>query len=77
MPKEKLSIRKMKDVLRLRHEKKLSQNRIANSTGIPRSTVRDYLSRTNAAGLTWPLPASMDREELEALLFPSTGNKTR
>jgi len=75
MPKEILSMRKMKDVLRLRHEKKLSQECIAKSTGIPRSTVRDYLSRANAAGLTWPLPDNMDNEELVTLLFASTANK--
>jgi len=70
MPKERLSMRKIKEVLRLKAEE-WSDRRIAESCTIARSTVADYLQRAKAAGLTWPLPEEMGQEELERLLFPS------
>ena len=56
MLKERLSMRKIKEILRLKFEYGLSNQKIAHSSGISRSTVRDYLMRTRAAGLSWPLP---------------------
>ena len=65
-------MRKIKEVLRLRWEAGLSQREIGLSCRLGRSTVRDYLLRAEAAGLSWPLPEEMDEEELERLLFPPT-----
>jgi hypothetical protein len=46
---------------------------------VPRSTVQLCLSRFAAAGLSWPLPATLSEQGLEALLFalpagPREGN---
>ena len=38
---------------------------IARELGISHSTVREYLARIAAAGITWPLPAEVTDEELE------------
>jgi len=70
MPRERLSMRTIREVLRLRWEAGLSQREIAISCRLGRSTVRDYLLRAEAAGLRWPLPEGMDEESLERLLFP-------
>ena len=70
MAKERLSMRKIVEVLRLKHECRLKHRRIALSVGVSRSTVCDYLNRAQAAGLSWPLPASMTEAEVEQLLFP-------
>jgi len=70
MPKETLNRRQIKEVLRLQYRLKFSQRAISNSTGIPRGTVRDYLMRAKAAGLSWPLQEGMDNEQLNTLLFP-------
>jgi len=35
-----------------------------------RSTVQRYLERATAANLSWPLPESLDDQQLEQLLFP-------
>jgi len=67
---ETLSMRKLSEVLRLSLEQKLSVRRIARSCCLARSTVSDYLWRAKAAGLSWPLPAGMDEDGLNALLFP-------
>ncbi|MBU4606906.1 MAG: IS21 family transposase, partial [Proteobacteria bacterium] len=50
----------------------MSQRDIAKSCSIGRTTVRDYLSRASAAGLTWPLPLGLDEAAVERLLFPPT-----
>lgn len=71
MSKKRLSMRKIKEVLRLYYEKGLSQNAIAGVCRIARSTVQDYYRRFQAAGLTWPLPDTLGEVELNALLFPS------
>ena len=71
MPAERLSMRQIREVLRLRFASKLPQRAIAKSLGLSQGTVSRYLSRARAAGLTWPLPEDLDDDErLEALLFP-------
>ena len=64
-------MRKIKEVLRLKWSKNLSNRRIASSCGIARPTVSDYLRRAESAGLSWPLPADLDDSRLERLLFPA------
>ena len=72
MPRERLSMRKIKEVMRLRFEHKLSHRAIAKSCVIGIATVRRYLSRAKAAGLSWPLSEDMDEGKLEGLLYPLT-----
>jgi len=69
MPAERLSMRKIKEVLRLSWGGRLSSRAVARSCGIGRTTVREYLYRANEAGLGWPLPEGMTDGELEELLF--------
>lgn len=70
MPRPRLSVRTIKEVLRLRWQSQFSERQIATSCRIARSTVGDYLTRAQHAGLSWPLPAELTDEALEALLFP-------
>ena len=72
MPTKRLTMRKIREVLRLRFDSKLSCRHIATSCRIGRSTVSEYLKRCEAAGLNWPLPAELDDTRLEWLLFPSS-----
>jgi transposase len=69
MPAKRLSMRKIKEILRLKHKVGLSARQIARSCSISRSTVSEYLSRAAAAGLSWPLEEGMDEAMLERLLF--------
>ncbi len=71
MTAERLSMRTIREVLRLKWEKKLSNKQIAKSCNIARSTIRDYLERAQRAGVSWPPPPDLDDGRLEALLFPS------
>ena len=68
MPAERLSMRKVREVLRL-FALKLSCRQIAESLRLARSTVAEYLRRAEAAKLPWPLPQDLDDVSLENLLF--------
>jgi transposase len=70
MAKKRLSMRKIREVLRLNHSG-LSIRAIARACSIGRETVREYLCRASEAGISWPLPDGLSDEELERRLFPS------
>ena len=70
MPTERLSMRRVRDVLRLKFENGLSSRQIASSLRISKGSVGDYLQRVRAAGLSWPLAPTMTDTALEGLLFP-------
>ncbi|WP_283807063.1 IS21 family transposase [Bradyrhizobium elkanii] len=64
-------MRRIKEVLRLKHVQGLPERAIARTLGISNGAVHSYLRRAGAAGLNWPLPAGMTDEDLELLLFPA------
>ena len=68
MPRPHISMRKIRDALRLKQEG-LSLRDVAASLQMPFTTVGDHLRRAKAAGLGWPLPEGLDDDALEALLF--------
>ena len=70
-------MRKIRDVLRLRHECRLSQRQIKGSVGLSKTTIADYLYRAEAAGILWPIPEGIDDGELEKKLFPSSSKPGR
>lgn len=75
MAQERLSVRKLRELLRLRFGSKLSTRAIATSLGIGNGTVSDYLGRARVAKVDcWPLPAHLDDDAmLLALMFPEEG----
>ncbi len=70
MPARRLLVRKIREILRLKHERGLSHRAIARACGIGVGTVSVYLQRTAQRGLGWPLPAELDDAAIEARLFP-------
>ncbi|MGY3538032.1 transposase [Bradyrhizobium sp. USDA 4515] len=72
MPTQRLSMRRIKEVLRLKHVQGLPERAIARTLGISNGAVHSYLRRAGAAGLNWPLPAGMTDEDLELLLFTAS-----
>ena len=70
MPGKRLSMRKIKEVLRLRFEVGLSGRAIAHSCAMGRTTVREYLQRAKRTGVIWPLPDGATDGDLEQLMFP-------
>jgi len=76
MPTERSPMRKIREVLRLKHACGASERQIARAVGMARSTVAEYLGRARVAGLGWPLPEGADDVELERRLFPSAAEET-
>lgn len=69
MPQERLTVKKIKEVLRLKYEAELSNRVIAGACKVSNSTVGEYLKRAEAAGISWPL-GEIGEEELYQKLFP-------
>src|SRR4051794_23320618 len=68
MPAERIAIRQVRDVFRLKAAG-VSGNEIARRVGVAPSTVRLTLKRLAATGLCWPLPAELTDTALEVQLF--------
>jgi len=70
MPGERLSMRKIREVLRLRYVQGLNQRAIGQSLRMSVGAVNTCLSRARRAGVEWPLPDGLDDSQLEARLYP-------
>ena len=69
MPKQRLPMRKVRDVLRLRAGG-MSKRKIAASLSIGATAAGDCIRRARRAGLSWPLPEDLSDEALERILYP-------
>ena len=70
MSGERLSMRKIREVLRLRLDQGFPQRAVAQSLGLSQGAVHGYVARARRAGLSWPLPEGLDDSQLDALLYP-------
>ena len=75
MAKERLSMRKIREILRLKYECHLTDRQIAKSCLVARSTVANYLSKTKSAGLKWPLPEILSDTDIYNLMYKSRCNR--
>jgi transposase len=66
----KLTMRKIREVLRLHFESGFNHREIARALGASPTTVGQYVRRMQSAGLSYPLPTTLSDDELEALLYP-------
>ena len=69
MANQRLPMRNIKEVLRLKYQIGLSNRQIADSLHIAHSTISDYLQKAKAAGIPWPLPEGLSDQALESRLF--------
>src|SRR5215470_3642127 len=69
MPRQRLAMRQIHEVLRLKWAAGLSERQIARSLGLSRPTVAAYVRRAQMVGLSWPLPDELDAATLERRLF--------
>ena len=69
MPAERVSMRKIRDALRLTHALGMSRRLAGEATGIGKTAVGEYVRRAAVAGLSWPIPDEIDDGELERRLF--------
>jgi transposase len=74
MPQERLSMRKIREVLRLKAGG-FSKRRIAASLGISATAAMECVQRARRVGLTWPLPEDLSDDALEQCLYPPSSIK--
>ena len=75
--KKELSMRKVREILRLRLTCKMGVREIARSCSISHSTVGEYLGRAEKAGLSWAKIEKMDDGELARLVKSNTSSKDK
>lgn len=75
MSTEKVSMRKIKEVLRLNHEQ-IGNREIARRLNISAGSVSNYLTRAKAAGLKWPLNDEWSEDKIYSVLFPVENKQT-
>lgn len=70
MPRERVTMRKTREILRLVWLCGQSRRNTARTCGVCKSTVDATVSRATTAGFSWPLPSDLDDEALERRLYP-------
>jgi transposase len=70
MPAKRITMRKIRDVLRLRLAVGLSIRQIKASTKVSLGSIQKLLTRADELGLSWPLPPELDDSQLARLFYP-------
>jgi transposase len=70
---ERHTMRKVREVLRLKHLFKLSEREIAGAVRIGHGTAGAYIKRAKEEGLTWQEAEKLSDAEVEARLFAQVG----
>src|SRR5512133_725741 len=69
MTQERLTLKKIREIIRLKYDAGLSNRAIVGTCKVFNSTVCEYLRRAKAAGVGWPI-GEMGEEELFQKLYP-------
>jgi transposase len=69
-------MRKIREVLRLALGAGLELRKIERSLLVSHATAASYIAKAKAAGLSWPLPDSLDDGALERLFFPKPASSS-
>ena len=68
MPSRRITIRRIKELLRLRYECGLSLERVARAQNLSKGVVAKYVKRAAAAGIVWDEMRELDETEFAARL---------
>ena len=69
MPNERLAMRKVREILRRKHELGLSYREVAEGLGVSIGVVSKVVNRAARAGVVWPDACGMTEDELETRLY--------
>jgi transposase len=69
MPTPRITMRQIRQVLRLHLEAGLTYTQVGRALGVPKSTVGKFALLARAAGIDWTTAQGLGDEELEARLF--------
>ncbi len=75
MPAKRITMRKIRDVMRLRYSGGLSVRQISRSTKISVGSIQKLLTTAKALELTWPLPDDMKDNQLARLFYPEADTR--
>jgi transposase len=75
MPTERIAMRRVREMLRLRLDAGLAAREVARRTGVAPSTLREMFQRFRRSGLSWPLPLELSDPDLETRLYGPAGTK--
>lgn len=70
MSAKRITMRNIREVLRLRFAAKLSLRQIRASTKISLGAIQKLVARAEELGLDWPLPEALDEQRLAQLFYP-------
>ena len=68
MARRPISMRKTKEILRLKYELGLTNRQIAASLNLSHTCVGQHLAQARQAGVAWPIPSDLDDEQLRQRL---------
>jgi len=77
MAQRKLTMRKSKEILRMKWKMGFSDRQVSASLRIAHSTVGDYVKRAEQAGLDWAQVEKLGESELKSKLFPQKKEKVK
>lgn len=72
MAAKRITMRKIREVLRLRFSAELSIRQISAGTKISVGSIQNILKLAEQQGLSWPLPDDLDDQALALTLYPSS-----
>ncbi|MBI9045040.1 MAG: IS21 family transposase [Anaerolineaceae bacterium] len=70
MAKRRLTVRKIKEIIRLKKDLNLSDRQVGRSLNISHSTVKEYMKRVEMADLSYAASKEMSEAEINAKVFP-------
>ena len=74
---QRMALRMIKDVVRLKWEGKLSHEQIARTLSVSKGVVSKYVKLAQAAGLDWEAVRDLDEVELQTKLLPRAAGQSR
>ena len=77
MANRRMTMRKIRETLRLRHEAGMSVRQISSHTDTSVGAIQNLLNKAARARVGWPLPEELADEALVKLLYPSRSGAGR
>lgn len=77
MARERISMRKLKEILRLKHECGLSNRQISKSCNVGRQTISQYCKLAEKRAVTWAEAKNLTDAELEQRLYGADNRAVR
>ena len=75
MSAKRITMRQIRELLRLKYEAKLSIRQIHRSTKISVGKIQAILKKAEQLQLEWPLPEDLDNKQLAAQFYPQADTR--